>query len=100
MFRLPLAEAETPAEAFDAVRGAGAMLVGAAAGGRSSYDAIDWSRPLALVLGAESAGLPTEILETVDVRVGIPMRGRVESLSVGAAAAVLLFEAARQRRGG
>jgi len=98
VFRLPVAEVETPDEAFDAVRAGGAALVGAVAGARRSYEALDWTRPLTLVLGAEAAGLPDEILQRIDVRVGIPMRPGVDSLSVGAAAAVLLFEAARQRR--
>jgi TrmH family RNA methyltransferase len=54
---------------------------------------------VALFLGGEGSGLPREILEAVDLTVGIPLRPGVESLSVGAAAAVLLFAAAHQRGG-
>ena len=50
------------------------------------------------VLGGEGAGLPPALRRDADLAVRIPMAGRVESLSVAAAAAVLLFEAARQRR--
>jgi len=63
------------------------------------YHAKDMSRPTALFFGRESDGLPASLVAALDGTVSIPMRNGVESLSVGAAAAVLLFEAARQRAG-
>jgi tRNA G18 (ribose-2'-O)-methylase SpoU len=53
--------------------------------------------PLVLVLGGEGAGLPATVLAMSDARVRVPMRPRVESLNVAVAAALLVFEAARQR---
>ncbi|MCC7031781.1 MAG: RNA methyltransferase [Acidobacteria bacterium] len=53
--------------------------------------------PTALVVGSEGAGVPADVLRAADARVRIPMRARVESLNVAVAAAVLLYEAARQR---
>ena len=60
---------------------------------------IDWKGPCALVLGSESTGLAAEQVEMANAAVRIPMHGSVESLNVGIAAAVILYEAARQRLG-
>ena len=54
-------------------------------------------QPLALVVGAEAAGVPKELLAAAAARVRIPLRPPVESLNVAVAAGVLLFEAQRQR---
>ena len=58
---------------------------------------IDWSGPIALILGSESTGLAAAQVEMAADQVKIPMHGAVESLNVGVAAAVILYEAARQR---
>lgn len=67
--------------------------------GRSLFEA-DFRKPCALLLGAEGAGLPDEVLSRVDQRITIPMQKPVESLNVGVAAALVLYEAFRQRSGG
>jgi len=61
------------------------------------YDEADMTRPTALWIGREGGGLPSAVLDRVSRRVRIPMAPGVESLSAGAAAAVLLYEAHRQR---
>ena len=58
---------------------------------------VDWCEPVALLVGNEGAGLPEEIERAADVRIRIPMAAGVESLNAAAAAAVLFYEAARQR---
>src|SRR6185503_20035330 len=63
----------------------------------TSYTDIDWTGPIALILGPESTGLTAEELDSADQRVSIPMRGDAESLNVSVAAGILLFEASRQR---
>jgi RNA methyltransferase, TrmH family len=58
---------------------------------------VDWQQPIALLIGNEGTGLPEEIIRSADARVHIPMGTRVESLNAAAAAAVLFYEAFRQR---
>ena len=58
---------------------------------------VDWCQPIALLVGNEGAGLPEEIERSADARIRIPMAGGIESLNAAAAAAVLFYEAARQR---
>lgn len=65
-------------------------------GATSLYDA-RWSGPLAWVFGSEGLGVRRELIEAAKLRIKIPMPGAVESLNVGAAAAVCLFEALRRK---
>lgn len=60
---------------------------------------VNWCEPVALLVGNEGAGLPEEVVHGADERVQIPMATRVESLNAAAAAAVLFYEAYRQRVG-
>jgi len=64
---------------------------------RKSYTALDFRGGVALVLGGEGRGVRPGVLEKCDDRVGIPMLGRVESLNVSAAAAIVMYEVLRQR---
>lgn len=68
--------------------------------GASDYDAYDYSSNTVIVLGREGAGLHDLVRRTCDHLLRIPMAGKVSSLNVSAAGAVVLFEAARQRRAG
>lgn len=77
---------------------AGAWIYGAAADGPITYTEADLSGKAVLVLGSEGRGLRRRVADSCDVAVSIPVRGRVGSLNVSAAAAVLLFESVRQRR--
>ena len=60
---------------------------------------IDWRQPVALLIGNEGAGLPEDVVRAADARVHIPIATGVESLNAAAAAAVVLYEAFRQRSG-
>jgi 23S rRNA (guanosine2251-2'-O)-methyltransferase len=81
------------------VKGPDLWVYAAAAevGATPMWDA-DLAGGAALVLGAEGRGLRPLVRKTCDAAVSIPLAGRVESLNVSVAAAVLLYEAARQRR--
>ncbi|HZU20627.1 MAG TPA: TrmH family RNA methyltransferase [Gaiellaceae bacterium] len=74
--------------------------VAATVGARTSHTDADYTPPTAFLVGAEDEGLPDAWRTLAEVHVRIPMRARtVDSLNAGTAAAILLFEALRQRRG-
>jgi TrmH family RNA methyltransferase len=85
-------------EAVDELRNKGFLILGADAASSKPPDEVDLSARVALVLGNESWGLEESSSRLLDDIVGIPMPGPAESLNVGIAGSVLLFEAVRQRR--
>ena len=96
-FHLPVVRGEDLDASIAGWRAAGVSIVAAVPrGGVSMYD-VDLSRPVAILLGGEGAGLPDAFVSEADTRVSIPMRGDVESLNVAVAAALLLYETQRQR---
>jgi RNA methyltransferase, TrmH family len=96
VFSLPLAAADTHAVAAF-LRAAGVRIVAARVDGLTSYTDIDLRGPVAIVVGSEHAGL-TDAWSAPDVvTVQLPMLGVADSLNVSASAAVLLYEARRQR---
>ena len=86
-------------EVLEQVGAWGVRRLGTAADSGVPYSAVAFDRPAAIVLGNEAHGLPASVEPVIDEWVTIPMAGRSESLNVGMAAAVLCFEAARQRSG-
>ncbi len=76
----------------------GAWVYGAEGSGDARpYTEPDYDGSVVLVMGAEGKGLRPRVRASCDVLVRLPLRGRIESLNVSAAAAVLLYEAARNR---
>ncbi len=94
---LPVARVPNLADWLGAAKEAGAWIYGAESGAPAPYSVADLTGKVVLVLGSEGGGLRRRVAQSCDLLVSIPLRGRVESLNVSAAAAVLLFEAARQR---
>jgi 23S rRNA (guanosine2251-2'-O)-methyltransferase len=87
------------AKTLEALKEAGVWSVALAADGERPIAQVDLRGPIALVLGSEGEGLRPLVRRTCDLAAHIPMTGGLDSLSVSAAAAVALYEAARQRRG-
>jgi 23S rRNA (guanosine2251-2'-O)-methyltransferase len=92
-----IAEVVNIARAVEELKEAGVWTVGLAGEAPTAYDAIDFSAPTAVVLGAEGAGLRRLVRERCDYLASIPMHGHVGSLNVSVAAGIVLFEAIRQR---
>jgi TrmH family RNA methyltransferase len=97
-FRLPLWAGPTLEEALGWCAGRGIRTVATAASASSLHTEIDWTLPRAVVLGPEAGGLSDEDVRAAHDAVRIPMRAPVESLNLATALAVVLYEAARQRR--
>ena len=77
----------------------GLWVYGATAQGDVPLYQADLKGPAAIVIGSEGFGMSRLVEETCDVRVAIPMKGQLNSLNASAAAAILLYEAVRQRLG-
>jgi TrmH family RNA methyltransferase len=94
--RLPIVRGEM-GEVLRALRNAGIRTTALVPRDGESLFTTDLRKPSALILGSEGAGVPDELLRQVDRRITIPMQQPVESLNVGVAAALVLYEAYRQR---
>lgn len=96
-FRMPLL-ADASRDDLISLQKKGFKIVAAAGDGEMDYCSYDWKQSTLLLLGNEGRGVAPELMQQCDVRLRIPMHAGVESLNVAAAGAVMLFEAARQRR--
>jgi 23S rRNA (guanosine2251-2'-O)-methyltransferase len=92
-----IAEVVNIARAVEELKEAGVWTVGLAGEAGTAYDAIDFTVPTAIVMGAEGTGLRRLVRERCDHLASIPMAGHVGSLNVSVAAGIALFEAVRQR---
>lgn len=75
----------------------GVWIFGAEMNGNTSLYEADLKGPTAIVIGSEGSGMSRLVAETCDFTVSIPMKGKINSLNASAAAAILLYEAVRQR---
>ena len=98
-FHLPLQNLSWE-ELSTLAQGAGLRIYLADTSGGIAYTQADFRSPLALIVGGEAEGASPPALALADEQVRIPMPGGSESLNAAAAAAILLFEAVRQRRSG
>jgi len=99
--RLPIATRPSPEEAAADARRHGCRVVATLPDGTGATPSLfetDLSGPLAVLVGSEGAGLSAAAIGDADVRVTIPMRPPVESLNTAVTAALVLYEARRQRR--
>jgi 23S rRNA (guanosine2251-2'-O)-methyltransferase len=94
---LPLAQVRNLTDFLTDAKAKGFWCYGADGEAKLEYTKIDFSGPVVLVLGSEGKGLRPRVAAACDALVSLPLRGQIESLSVGAAAAVLLYAAAAAR---
>ena len=97
---MPVARVPNMAALLKDLKKQGVWVFGTAAEGATTlYDA-DLKGPAAIVIGSEGDGMSRLVTENCDFLVSIPMKGQISSLNASAAAAILLYEAVRQRRNG
>ena len=94
---LPVARVANMTAAIRRLKEEGVWIFGTAADGAVSLYEADLRRPAAIVIGSEGDGMSRLVAEQCDYLVRIPMKGRISSLNASAAAAVMLYEAVRQR---
>lgn len=94
---LPVARVANLPSLLKQLKKEGLWIFGAAADGPVSLYEADLKGPAAIVIGSEGSGMSRLVAETCDVLVRIPMKGKLNSLNASAAAAILLYEAVRQR---
>ncbi|MGC9222010.1 MAG: 23S rRNA (guanosine(2251)-2'-O)-methyltransferase RlmB [Solirubrobacteraceae bacterium] len=91
---LSVARVRNLTDFLNAAKARGYWCYGADGSAETDYRQVDFSGPVVLVLGSEGSGLRPRVAAACDLLVALPLRGRTESLSVAAAAAVLLYTAA------
>jgi 23S rRNA (guanosine2251-2'-O)-methyltransferase len=94
---LPVSRVTNLGRAMEELKERGLWLVGTEPGHQEMWFEFDYTGPTGIVLGSEGRGLRRLIREKCDRLLSVPLFGRVNSLNVSAAAAVFLFEVARQR---
>ena len=94
---LPVARVRNLADWLGEAKARGAWVYGASAEADRRYTDVDWAGRAILVLGSEGSGLRRRVAESCDQLLSIPVAGKVGSLNASVAAAVILFEARRQR---
>lgn len=101
ILRLPLVSLGDETSFLATCRQRGFQTIATVLTGEKTHFETDFTKPTVVVVGQEGAGLPLDVMAGIDLRVRIPMARTIDSLNVATAAAVVLYEAMRQRlRGG
>jgi 23S rRNA (guanosine2251-2'-O)-methyltransferase len=95
---LPIAKVTNIARTVEELKERNIWTVGLDERGQQTYDALDYNMDCAVVLGAEGKGLHDLVKRKCDFLVSIPMLGKVPSLNVSVAGAIVMYEVVRQRR--
>jgi len=96
-FRVPMATSVNFVSVEKLAKENGILTIAAVAETGAFYFDADLRKSVMIVLGGEANGLPDDVVEACDMRIGIPMRAQVESLNLAVSGAIILYEAVRQR---
>ena len=98
IYRMPFLYMDSLKEILPALKKKGVRTYAAHLQGRDCYDKEDYRTGCAFFIGNEGNGLSRELSSKADVRIRIPMQGKLESLNAAVAASILMYEVCRQRR--
>ena len=98
LFHIPVCREKDLSQAIVTLHSNGYKVVGASEKSAINYTDVDYTVPVAIVMGAEDTGLSSDVLRRCDDLAAIPILGKVGSLNVSVACGVMLYEAVRQRR--
>ena len=99
IFRMPFVYVDDITEVIKQIKDNGYSVYGTAMKGSIAYDMADYTKGAGIVIGNEANGIQDSVLECITGSINIPMDGKLESLNAAVAAAVVMYEAARQIRG-
>ena len=95
---IPVARVANISQAIEFLKKANVWVIGIDMAGSTDYSKIDYAVPTAIVIGNEGAGLSDLVRKRCDTVAAIPMKGKIGSLNVSVATAIVMYEAFRQRR--
>ena len=98
IFRMPFVYVDDITEIIKQIKDNGYSVYGTAMKGSITYDMADYTKGAGIVIGNEANGIQDSVLECITGSINIPMDGKLESLNAAVAAAVVMYEAARQVR--
>ena len=98
IFRVPYVYVEDILSAIDMIKKAGYNVYGTAMKGSILYDKADYANGAGIVIGNEANGISGRVFDNITDSICIPMEGELESLNAAVSAAIVMYEAARQRR--
>ncbi len=95
---IPVCRSFNLKDSIEFLKGSGLQIVAASEKTDLNYTEIDYNQPTAIIMGSEDRGVSEEYLKRSDHQVRIPLLGKIESLNVSVASAVMLYEVVRQRQ--
>ncbi len=95
---LPVCRVENLKAAIYSLKEYGLKIFGCTEKTNTSYSILDYTEPLAIVMGSEDKGISDDILKLCDRKAKIPLMGKIESLNVSVAAGIVLYEVVKQRQ--
>ncbi len=98
LHNIPVARVKNLFKSVEYLQNSGLQIVAATEKGSKNYTEVDYTKPTAIVMGAEDKGVSSQLLKLCDEKAQIPIMGTIGSLNVSVAAGVLVYEVVRQRK--